>query len=162
MADAVDPGTIGLVGSAPCFPFGLIDDIEALGALADRHGLWLHVDACVGGYFAPFAQMNGAGLAPFDFAVPAVRSISADLHKYGYAAKGASCLMLRDEALKAHMIFQFDDWPCGTMITPTMAGTRPGGAIAAAWAVMNFLGIEGYREKQGPRSPRPARSCNKA
>jgi hypothetical protein len=27
-----------------------------------------------------------------------------------------------------------------------MSGTRPGGAIAAAWAVMNYLGAEGYLE----------------
>jgi glutamate/tyrosine decarboxylase-like PLP-dependent enzyme len=109
--------------------------------------VWLHVDACVGGYFAPFARMNGVALPRFDFEVPGVRSISADLHKYGYAAKGASTLFHRDAAQRAHQVFQFDDWPAGGMTTPTAAGTRPGGAIAAAWAVMHYLGVEGYREK---------------
>ncbi len=88
MAAAVDDETLMLVGSAPCFPYGLIDPIEALSDLALQRGLWLHVDACVGGYFAPFARMNGVDVPPFDFELPGVASISADLHKYGYAAKG--------------------------------------------------------------------------
>lgn len=147
MEQAVDDNTIMLVGSAPCFPYGLIDPIEALGEMAGRKKLWLHVDACVGGYIAPFVRMNGADIPPFDFAVPAVHSMSADLHKYGYCAKGASTVLFRAEALRAHMIFDCADWPGGRMVTPTLAGTRPGGAIAAAWAVMNFLGVEGYRAK---------------
>jgi glutamate/tyrosine decarboxylase-like PLP-dependent enzyme len=105
------------------------------------------VDACVGGYIAPFVRMNGTAIAPFDFEVPAVRSMSADLHKYGYCAKGASTVLFRSEALREHMVFHCSDWPGGKMTTPTLAGTRPGGAIAAAWAVMNFLGKAGYRAK---------------
>jgi sphinganine-1-phosphate aldolase len=147
MEKAVDASTIMLVGSAPCFPYGLIDPIEALGAMAEHKDVWLHVDACVGGYIAPFVRMNGSDIPPFDFEVPAVRSMSADLHKYGYCAKGASTVLFRSEALRAHMIFDCADWPGGRMVTPTLAGTRPGGAIAAAWAVMNFLGEEGYRAK---------------
>ncbi|MBX3490619.1 aspartate aminotransferase family protein [Parvibaculum sp.] len=147
MEKAVDGNTIMLVGSAPCFPYGLIDPIAALGEMAERKGLWLHVDACVGGYIAPFVRMNGGDIPPFDFAVPAVHSMSADLHKYGYCAKGASTVLYRSEDLRAHMIFDCADWPGGRMVTPTLAGTRPGGAIAAAWAVMNFLGVEGYRAK---------------
>ncbi len=147
MERAVSERTLMLVGSAPCFPYGLVDPIEALGELAERHELWLHVDACVGGYFAPFARMNGVAVPPFDFEVPGVASISADLHKYGYAAKGASTVFHRSEAQRAHQLFVFDDWPAGGMTTPTAAGTRPGGAIAGAWAVMNYLGLEGYRDK---------------
>jgi glutamate/tyrosine decarboxylase-like PLP-dependent enzyme len=148
IGDAADEQTIMIVGSAPCFPFGLIDPIEELGELAQRRGLWLHVDACVGGYLAPFVRMNGADLPKFDFAVPGVSSISGDLHKYGYASKGASTVLFRAAEMKEHMIFDAGPWPLGRMITPTLAGTRPGGAIAAAWAVMHFLGVEGYREKQ--------------
>ena len=148
IGDAADNQTIMIVGSAPCFPFGLIDPIEELGELAQRRGLWLHVDACVGGYIAPFVRMNGAALPAFDFAVPGVSSISGDLHKYGYASKGASTVFFRSEALKEHMIFDAGPWPLGRMVTPTLAGTRPGGAIAAAWAVVHFLGVEGYCEKQ--------------
>jgi len=147
MAARVGPRTLMLVGSAPCFPYGVVDPIPALSDLALARDLWLHVDACVGGYFAPFARMNGVELPEFDFAVPGVRSISADLHKYGYAAKGASTVFHRSEEQRQHQLFVFDDWPAGGMVTPTAAGTRPGGAIAAAWAVMNYLGVEGYRAK---------------
>ena len=147
MEKAADANTIMIVGSAPCFPYGLIDPIEALGTMAEKRGLWLHVDACVGGYIAPFVRMNGGDVPPFDFEVAGVMSMSADLHKYGYCAKGASTVFFRSEELRAHMIFDCSDWPGGRMVTPTLAGTRPGGAIAAAWAVMNFLGEEGYRAK---------------
>jgi len=138
-----------MVGSAPCFPYGVIDPISDLAEIALRRGVWLHVDACVGGYFAPFARMNGVAVPDFDFAVPAVHSISADLHKYGYCAKGASTVLFRSEALYRHMPFSMRDWSGSPMKTPTLAGTRPGGAISAAWAVMNVLGVAGYREKQG-------------
>jgi glutamate/tyrosine decarboxylase-like PLP-dependent enzyme len=147
MRAAVGERALMLVGSAPCFPYGLIDPIEELAELALERELWLHVDACVGGYFAPFARMNGGDIAAFDFSIPGVASISADLHKYGYTAKGASTVFHRSEEQRAHQVFTFDDWPAGGMTTPTAAGTRPGGAIASAWAVMNYLGIEGYRAK---------------
>ena len=149
MAEAADASTVMVVGSAPCFPYGLIDPIEALSDLAVARGLWLHVDACVGGYLAPFVRMNGGEVPAFDFELPGVNSISADLHKYGYAAKGASTVFFRSKALRDRLTFDFRDWPGGRMVTPTLAGTRPGGAIAAAWAVMSFLGVAGYRAKQG-------------
>jgi glutamate/tyrosine decarboxylase-like PLP-dependent enzyme len=147
MGTAITDRTLMLVGSAPCFPYGVIDPIEPLDALARERGLWLHVDACVGGYFAPFARMNGVDVPPFDFELEGVRSMSADLHKYGYAAKGASTVLHRTEEQRAHQVFEFDAWPSGHMSTPNLAGTRPGGAIASAWAVMHYLGIEGYCEK---------------
>lgn len=149
IAAATDAQTMMIVGSAPCFPYGLIDPIAALGEIAIARDLWLHVDACVGGYFAPFARMNGADVPAFDFAVAGVSSMSADLHKYGYCAKGASTVFFRSEALRQRMIFEVDAWPAGKMVTPTLAGTRPGGAIAAAWAVMRYLGVEGYRARHG-------------
>lgn len=148
MSAAIDANTMMIVGSAPCFPYGLIDPIEALGQIAERENKWLHVDACVGGYIAPFVRMNGTDIKPFDFEVSGVSSMSADLHKYGYCAKGASSVLFRSEDLMSHMIFDCDGWPGGRMITPTLSGTRPGGAISAAWAVMNYLGIEGYKSKQ--------------
>ncbi|WP_213270967.1 aminotransferase class V-fold PLP-dependent enzyme [Hyphomonas sp.] len=149
MAAAIDAATIMMVGSAPNFPHGIIDPIAELGKVADNKGVWLHVDACVGGYFAPFARMNGVPVPDFDFAVPAVRSMSADLHKYGYCAKGASTILFRSADLYKHMPFTLSQWSGAPMKTPTLAGTRPGGAISAAWAVMNVLGVSGYREKQG-------------
>jgi glutamate/tyrosine decarboxylase-like PLP-dependent enzyme len=149
MGEACDANTVMMVGSAPNFPHGIIDPIEELGKVAEAKGVWLHTDACVGGYFAPFARMNGVPVPPFDFEVPGVHSISADLHKYGYCAKGASTVLFRSKALFEHMPFENKNWNGAPMKTPTLAGTRPGGAISAAWAVMNMLGEEGYREKQG-------------
>jgi sphinganine-1-phosphate aldolase len=149
MGAAADAATVMIVGSAPCFPYGLIDPIGALSELAQARGLWLHVDACVGGYLAPFVRMNGGDVPLFDFELAGVNSISADLHKYGYAAKGASSLFFRSAALRKRLTFDVSDWAGGRMVTPTLAGTRPGGAIAAAWAVMSHLGVAGYRKKQG-------------
>ena len=147
MREAMDEQTIMLVGSAPCFPYGLVDPIPALGDLAVETDTWLHVDACVGGYLNPFAELEGIELPPWDFRVEGVRTISADLHKYGYAAKGASTVLHRTKEQYAHQSFSADNWPAGAMTTPTVAGTRPGGAIASAWAVMHYLGVEGYRAK---------------
>ena len=147
MAARITSKTLMLVGSAPCFPYGVIDPIVALNDVALEAGMWLHVDACVGGYFAPFAVMNGVELEAFDFSLAGVRSMSADLHKYGYAAKGASTLFHRTAVQREHQYFTCDEWPVGVMKTPTTAGTRAGGAIASAWAVTHYLGEDGYREK---------------
>lgn len=147
MAEAISEQTIMLVGSAPCFPYGVIDPIAELSDLGQERDLWLHVDACVGGFLAPFVRQIGYTIPEFDFALPGVWSMSADLHKYGFTAKGASTVLYRSDDLRQYQPFTCTDWPNGTMITPTFAGTRPGGAIAAAWAVMHYLGVEGYLAK---------------
>lgn len=144
MEAAITPQTVMLVGSAPAFPHGVVDPIASIAAIAQRHGVWMHVDACVGGYFAPFARQLGADVPDFDFAVPGVTSISADLHKYGYTAKGASTLFFADPDSFARMGYYFDNWPRGQYFTHSLVGTRAGGAIAAAWAVMRYLGQDGY------------------
>ncbi|WP_191083039.1 pyridoxal phosphate-dependent decarboxylase family protein [Roseococcus microcysteis] len=144
MAAAVDYDTIALVGSAPNYPFGGIDRIEALGQLAQQHDLWLHVDACVGGFLNPFLSKLGADVPAWDFSVPGVTSISADIHKHGMAPKGASLLLVRDAALRQHHRFESSAWARGTYAAYTAQGTRPGGAVAAAWAVMMHLGEAGY------------------
>jgi glutamate/tyrosine decarboxylase-like PLP-dependent enzyme len=141
---AITPNTILLVGSAPSYPQGVVDPIAALAELAQSNGLLCHVDACVGGFMLPFVRRLGYPVPAFDFQVPGVTSISADLHKYGYAAKGASVILYREAELRRRQFFVYTDWPGGIYPSPTMVGTRPGGAIAAAWAVMNYLGEEGY------------------
>ena len=145
MAAAIGPRTIMLLGSAPAYPHGVMDPIADIAAIAEKHDLWMHVDACVGGFIAPFAKLLGEPIGDFDFAVPGVVSMSADLHKYGYAAKGASTVLYRDAELFKFQAYSFSDWPRGVYSTQTLVGTRAGGAIAAAWAVMNFLGEDGYR-----------------
>ncbi|MBT6276700.1 MAG: aspartate aminotransferase family protein [Chromatiales bacterium] len=144
MRDAVDGDTVAIMGSAPGFPHGVIDAIEDIAAIALEKDLWMHVDACVGGFVLPFARAAGYPIPPFDFAVEGVRSMSADLHKYGFAAKGASAIVYRDAESHAFQPFEFDAWPRGRYAVPTFAGSRPGGAVAAAWAVMRYLGRAGY------------------
>jgi len=146
MRAAVTENTIMLYGSAPAFSMGVIDPITDLGALAEEKGLWLHVDACVGGILGPFVRKAGYTVPAFDFSVPGVSSISADLHKSGFTAKGASTITFRKPELKMYAAFNFDDWPSGNYSSINFTGTAPGGAIAAAWAVMNYLGEEGYLE----------------
>ncbi len=144
MRDAVTDDTIALVASAPNYPFGTIDPVPAIGEIARRHGLHLHVDACVGAFALPFLRKLGEPVPPFDFAVPEVSTISADLHKYGFAARGTSLVLYRNEALQRRAAFQLDDWSGGPYRTPTMAGSRPGGMIAAAWAVFQHYGEAGF------------------
>ena len=145
MREAVDDRTMMVVGSAPCFPFGVIDPVAAIGEMALDAGVWMHVDACVGGYLIPFAKANGEPLPDFDFSVPGVRSISADLHKYGFCPKPASTLFFRSAEDMARGAFDLNVWANGQFVTQTIAGTRPGGAVASAWAVLNHLGHDGYR-----------------
>ncbi len=144
MEALIDANTVLLVGSAPAYPQGVVDDVTAIAALAKARGLLCHVDACLGGFFLPFARKAGHPVPPFDFQVDGVTSMSADLHKYGYAAKGASVVLYRSAALRRHQFFTYAGWNGGLYASPSYAGTRPGGAIAAAWAVMHHLGEEGY------------------
>jgi glutamate/tyrosine decarboxylase-like PLP-dependent enzyme len=146
---AITANTVLLVGSAPSYPHGVVDPIGELARVARRRGVPLHVDACVGGMLLPFARKLGYRVPDFDFGVPGVTSISVDLHKYGYAAKGASVILYRDRALHRHQLFAYTDWPGGIYASPTMTGTRAGGAIAAAWAILHYLGEEGYMELAG-------------
>lgn len=145
MAAAVDESTALIVGSAPGYPYGVYDPIEELSNFAVQRGVPLHVDACVGGFLAPFMKLNGEPVPDFDFTLPGVTSLSADIHKYGFAAKGASLILYRDESFKAHQRFEFDNWPRGYYATETFLGTRPASPVASAWAVMKFLGKEGYQ-----------------
>jgi glutamate/tyrosine decarboxylase-like PLP-dependent enzyme len=136
-----------LVGSAPPYPYGLVDPIAELAALATQHGLWMHVDACVGGFVLPFVRELGKSVPGFDFSVPGVASISADLHKFGYSGRGASLLLLRDKANERFQRFSSAAWPSGTYSTLNFGGSRNGGAVASSWAVMRYLGRAGYRER---------------
>jgi sphinganine-1-phosphate aldolase len=144
MAKRIDADTIMLLGSAPNYPYGVFDPIPEIATLAQARGLWMHVDACVGGFLAPFVKKLGRDIPPFDFAVPGVTSMSADLHKYAYTAKGASLMLLRDAGLQTHLNFTFNQWERGAYASATMQGSRSAGAVAAAWAVMNHLGEDGY------------------
>jgi glutamate/tyrosine decarboxylase-like PLP-dependent enzyme len=143
---AITPNTIQIVASAVSYAHGVLDPIEAIGAIAQRHGLLFHVDGCIGGFLLPFYKRLGAQLGAFDFTVPGVTSMSMDYHKYAYCPKGASVILHRNKALRRHQIFATADWTGYTIINPTIQSSKTGGPMAAAWAVMHALGDEGYME----------------
>jgi glutamate/tyrosine decarboxylase-like PLP-dependent enzyme len=137
--------TAFMMGSAPNYPHGVVDPIPELAALAAGHGIAFHVDSCLGGFLLPFLERLGHPVPPFDFRVEGVSTISADVHKYGYCTKGASVLLHRSrDSMQIHQAFVYQDWPGGIYGSAAMAGARPAAPIAAAWAVLNGLGWEGY------------------
>ncbi|TFK44145.1 PLP-dependent transferase [Crucibulum laeve] len=149
---AINPNTIMLVGSSINFPDGNQDDIPALGALAAAHKIGLHVDCCLGSFIVPYLEKAGLSqgenckfkLTPFDFRVRGVTSISCDTHKYGFAPKGTSVIMYRDAELRRHQYYINPTWTGGVYASPSLSGSRPGALIAGTWAVMQYMGSEGY------------------
>ncbi len=144
MASVVSDNTVLVVGSAPQYPQGVQDDIPAIAALAKSVGANCHVDACMGGFVLPFAERIGREVLPWDFRVDGVTTISADIHKLGYAPKGVSVILHNSKASRQYQTFVFDDWLGGFYASPNMQGTRSGLPMACAWAVMQHLGVDGY------------------
>ena len=143
---AITKNTVVIVGSAPPFPHGIVDPIEELSELAREHNIGFHTDACLGGFVLPWAEKLGYPVPPFDFRLPGVTSMSADTHKYGYAAKGTSVVLYRGSKLRRHQYYMITDWPGGLYLSPTLAGSRPGALSAACWAAMISIGEKGYLE----------------
>jgi glutamate/tyrosine decarboxylase-like PLP-dependent enzyme len=146
MKAAVNGSTLVMVGSAPSFPHGVVDPIEELSAFAKSRGIGFHTDGCLGGFILAFANDAGFPAPRFDFSLPGVTSMSADTHKFGYAAKGTSVVLYRGRGLRKYQYFTTPDWSGGLYATPGFAGSRPGALIASAWATMMSLGREGYVE----------------
>lgn len=144
MRKALTRRTIAVIGSAPSFPHGVIDPIADLAELARQHGVGFHSDACLGGFMLPWAERLGYPVPPFDFRLPGVTSMSADTHKYGYAAKGTSVVLYRGPELRRYQYFTATEWPGGLYFSPTIAGSRPGGLVAACWAALVATGAQGY------------------
>lgn len=147
-AKAVEESTTGntvfIAASAMTYPHGVVDPIAEIAEFAASRKIWFHVDSCLGGMILPFARRLDHDIPDFDFSVPGVVSMSCDLHKYGYAPKGASLVLYRNKSYRSFQYFAYADWPGGVYGTSTFAGARTGGPIAGAWAVMNYLGEEGY------------------
>lgn len=144
MEKAITANTIMMVGSAPSYAQGVIDPIREMAAIAEKHGILFHTDACVGGLFLPFARKLGYDIPDFDLSVPGVTSLSMDFHKFGYAAKGASAVLYRKRDLRRFQIFTHSGWAGYTVINTTVLSTKGGGPLAGCWAILNFLGEEGY------------------
>ncbi|CAG5123196.1 unnamed protein product [Candidula unifasciata] len=147
MEQALNSNTVLVACSAPQFCHGVLDPVEEISNMAAKHGLPCHVDACFGGFMLPWVEKLGYPVPKWDFRCPGVTSISADIHKYGYTVKGASVIAYRSDDLRKFQIFSSGSWPGGLYGSPSMAGTRPGGNIAAAWAAINSLGEEGYMSR---------------
>jgi glutamate/tyrosine decarboxylase-like PLP-dependent enzyme len=147
MQGLITPNTVLAVGSAPAYPFGMIDPIPEMAKIASDAGVPFHVDACLGGFMLPFIERLGYDVPPWDLRVPGVTSISADAHKYGYCIKGASVILHRPKSNLRYQVWQFSDWPGGMYGTLAFQGTKPAPPIAAAWAVMQYLGEDGYVAK---------------
>jgi len=146
MKSAITENTILMVASAPSYSQGVVDPIAEIGEFALEKNLLFHVDACVGGLHLSFMRKLGDEVPAFDFTVPGVTSISTDLHKYGYAAKGCSTIMYRSKAIRKYQIFACTDTTGYTLINPTVLSSKTGGPMAGAWAILNFLGEEGYKK----------------
>ena len=144
MATQIDSNTIMIVGSAPQYPQGVVDDIPSLAALAQSHNINCHVDACMGGVSLAYLSRLGHQIPAWNLEVEGVTSISVDLHKFGYTSKGASVIMYANKRLRSYQGFVTDQWLGGMYASSGMLGTKSGGSIAAAWAVMHFLGDDGY------------------
>jgi len=143
-ADAIGDRTAVLVASSPCYPFGVIDPVSDIAGIAAEQDVLCHVDACLGGWILPWWERLGRKVPPWDFRVPGVTSLSADIHKYGYTFKGASVVLYRDRDLLQRQVFIYDSWPGGLYASSSSAGTRSGAPIAGAWSAINHLGEEGY------------------
>jgi glutamate/tyrosine decarboxylase-like PLP-dependent enzyme len=149
MAAAIDDATVMVVASAPQYPQGVVDPVAAIAALAAERGINCHVDACMGGVTLPYLERLGFPVAPFDFRVDGVTSMSVDLHKYAYTAKGASVVLHRTKQLRRYQTFVTDNWLGGVYGSSGMQGTKSGGAMAAAWAVLQYVGDDGYLRLTG-------------
>lgn len=146
MRAAITANTILLTASAASYAHGVIDPIAEIGQLALARGLLFHVDGCIGGFLLPYFRRLGASVPAFDLSVPGVTSVSMDLHKYGYAPKGASVIVYRDKALRRHQLYACADWTGYAVINATVQSTKSGGPIAAAWTLLRALGDAGYLE----------------
>lgn len=142
----IDENTIMILGSSPAYPHGYIDPLKEISDLALEKNVWMHVDACVGGYILPFLEQIGENIPVFDFRLEGVRSISLDIHKYGYGAKGSSAIIYRDREFRKKQYYVYTEWPGGLYASPSFSGSRSGGVIAAAWSIMKHLGLPGYQK----------------
>ena len=142
----VDANTVLIVGSAYGFPHGVIDPIEELSSRALERGVPFHSDTCIGSFVLPFMERLGYEIPPFDFRLPGVTQMSCDIHKYGYVTKGASVIVYRDAEWLTHQVFDYDVWPPGRYRNASVAGARAASPVAASWALLRYLGDDGYTE----------------
>jgi len=142
----ITKNTIIIVGSSVSYSHGVCDPIEDLGKVAQKHNVWLHVDACIGGFILAYYRKNGREVPAFDFTVPGVTSLSVDIHKYGFAPKGASVVLYRNKSFRKHQFYTCTNWTGYPVVNTTIQSTKSGGPLAACWATMTYFGSEGYKK----------------
>ena len=142
LIERMSPEVALVVVSAPSYPHAALDPISEVAAAAAERGIACHVDACIGGWVLPFWP----DLPPWDLRVPGVTSITADVHKFGYAPKGASVLLHRGRDRHRAQYFATTRWPGYPVVNPTMLGSKSAGPLAAAWAITQQLGRDGLAE----------------
>jgi sphinganine-1-phosphate aldolase len=163
VAAALTDHTVLVVASTPSYAHGVIDPVEEIAAAAAARGILCHVDACIGGWILPYLRRAGRRVPAFDLSVPGVTSLSVDLHKYGYADKGASVVLYRDAELRRYQYFAHAGWPGYPVVNPTVQGTKSAGLLAQAWAVLQAIGEDGYTmlaERVGTASDRLLAALN--
>jgi tyrosine decarboxylase/aspartate 1-decarboxylase len=143
-ARAIGPHTMALVGIAGTTGLGAVDPLEELSELARQHGLYLHVDAAFGGFVLPFLAEAGYPAPAFDFRLPGVSSIAIDPHKMGRSPIPAGCILYRSGEIAEASQTTVTYLAGGKTKQQTIVGTRPGGAVAAVWAVMAGYGRSGF------------------
>ncbi|MGF2948806.1 pyridoxal phosphate-dependent decarboxylase family protein [Microbacterium alcoholitolerans] len=141
------PDVALVVVSAPAYPTGLLDPVGAVAPAAADRGIPCHVDACFGGFVLPWWPK----LPDWDFRVRGVTSISADLHKFGYAPKGVSVLLHGGRGRQGRLgrraqFFATTRWAGYPVVNPTLLGSRSASPLAAGWAISQHLGDSGYAE----------------
>lgn len=144
ISEAITRNTALIVASAPSYPQGVIDPVEEISELARKKNILCHVDCCIGGFMLPFIKRLGYPVPAFDFALPGVTSLSVDIHKYGYSAKGASVILYKNPEIRRHQFFVYTGWSGGIYGSSAISGSRAGGSIAAAWAAIRGIGENGY------------------
>jgi len=147
MKSLINKNTCMVIVSVPNYPNGNVDDVETIAEYCTKKKVPLHIDACLGGFLAPFAEDCGIKIGKFDFRVPAVMSVSTDNHKYGLAPKGVSTLLFRNSEIRNFCMFSHTTWPGGIYATPGIAGSRGGAASVGAWIALVANGYQGYKEK---------------
>ncbi|RQD90149.1 tyrosine decarboxylase MfnA [Methanosalsum natronophilum] len=134
----IDHNTIALVGIAGTTEFGQIDPIESLSEIAIKNKLFLHIDAAFGGFVIPFLDKKYI----FDFLAPGVTSISLDPHKMGFSTIPSGVILFRNKMFLDNLETSTPYLTSKSQYSLT--GTRTGATVAATFAVLKYLGQEGY------------------
>jgi len=141
----VNSNTIVVVCNAPDRCFGQMDPIEEVAQLLEDKGVFLHIDAGLGGFLMPFCQELGFGdIRTVDFSLKGITSMSIDIDGFGASAKGISCILFSNQAVQQALYWGITNW-CGYLYaSATFLGSKGVNGVAAGWAALMKIGERGY------------------